>query len=78
MWPSWSRCGPVRVRMALFKEVCHWDLALEFQMLKPGLVSLYVAYSSRYGTLKLLLQHHINLYTTMLPIMMIMNQTSEL
>jgi hypothetical protein len=46
------RCGFFGVDVALLEEVCHWRWALRFQMLKPGLVSLFLpaSYGSRCRT----------------------------
>ena len=48
-----KKSGFVGVGVALLEEVCHWEWALGFQMLKPGPVSLSLpaAFPSRCRTL---------------------------
>jgi hypothetical protein len=53
--------------VALSEDVCHWEWALVFQMLKPGPVSSPPVDPD--AELSPTLQHHVCLHATMLPAM---------
>jgi hypothetical protein len=42
--------GLVEVGMTLLEEVCHWEWALRFQMLKPGSIRILLSLPAVFGS----------------------------